>query len=356
MILELSDILIHPSENLRTAMQRMTRNRLGILFACNEDGRLVGVLSDGDVRRCLLEGTLLVAPIDRVMNMDPVTATSADDAAEIFKRLAVMAIPIVDAEGRIREVVINNQEPALTLRPSEPASTSAEVIALIPARGGSKRINRKNLAVVAGRSLLEWSIQAAKESSRISRILVSTDDAEIAEAARKSGVEVPWMRPRHLSEDDTPTLAVLEHALAWSVENLDPAPEFGVLLEPTAPLRKGHHIDRALELLAGSDADCVMSVCEVPHVLNPEELLTVSGGLLRPYLPYRTLDSRRLRGKQSSVYVQNGLVYAFRIRSVLARHSLYGRKTIPLITRWEDFLDIDSPDDLRTAAARMERI
>jgi CMP-N-acetylneuraminic acid synthetase len=126
-----------------------------------------------------------------------------------------------------------------------------------------------------------------------------------------------------------------------------------VLLEPTAPLRSASHIDEALELLAGSDADSVVSVSEVPHILNPEELLVIENGAVRPYPASRTMDTRRLRGHQPPAYVQNGLVYAFRTPVLLEQRSLYGRKSIPLVTGWEYYLDIDTPADLLGADARM---
>jgi CMP-N-acetylneuraminic acid synthetase len=150
-------------------------------------------------------------------------------------------------------------------------------------------------------------------------------------------------------------LDVLLHALEWAVEKLTPAPEFAVLLEPTAPLRKAEQIDEAISLLMNSDADCVASVSELPHVFHPEEVLIAEQGSLQPYLRERTMDSRHLRNKQGSAYVLNGLVYAFRIQSVLSGYGLFGRKTIPMITRWEDFLDIDTPEDLELANFKIGR-
>jgi CMP-N-acetylneuraminic acid synthetase len=228
-------------------------------------------------------------------------------------------------------------------------------LAIIPARGGSKRIPKKNLANVGGKSLLGWAIRAAKTAQKVTHVVVSTDDAEIAEASRAMGIDVPWLRPATLSTDTTPTLEVLLHALKWSVEKLNPAPEFAVLLEPTAPLRKPEHIDEAISLLMNSDADCVAAVSVLPHIFHPEEILVIEHGTLQPYLPERTMDSRQLRNDQGSAYVLNGLVYAFRVQSVLSGDGLFGRKTIPMITRWEDFLDIDTPEDLELANFKMGR-
>jgi CMP-N,N'-diacetyllegionaminic acid synthase len=356
----LSDFIIGSSENLKSAMQRMTNNHRGVLFVCDEANHLIGVISDGDVRRSLLEETLLVSPVSKIMNTDPVTATSLADAAHLLKTLALVAVPVIDNAGRILEAAIEDREGVLTLTcdsidgavPDAPSGT----LAIIPARGGSKRIPKKNLATVGGRSLLSWAIRAAREARSVSHIVVSTDDPAIAEESRRLGVEVPWMRPAHLSRDDSPTIGALEHAANWAIGNLNPPPEFGVLLEPTAPLRQGDHIDDAIAMLASSDADCIISVTEVPHLFNPEELLSIEEAQIKPYLPYRTMDSRKLRGEQAKVYFPNGLVYAFRIDSLLKNHSLFGRKTLPLITSWQEFLDIDTEDDLKFAEVRMARL
>lgn len=359
-MLRISDLVIGSSEGLRTALQRMTRNRRGILFVSDEEGHLVGVLSDGDVRRSLLDDTLLVSPIDKVMNTDPITASTTAEGTYLLSHLNLVAVPVLDGKGNIREVVLEDGESVTVLRDDAASADSNLIVevgalALIPARGGSKRIPRKNLANVAGKSLLAWTIQAAKSAQKVSHVLVSTDDPEIVEAARAAGVEVPWLRPEALSSDTTPTLDVIMHALKWAVQTLTPVPQFAVLLEPTAPLRRGEQIDEALSLLANSDADCVASISELPHVFHPEEVLIVKDNTVKPYLQGRTMDSRRLRNNQTPVYVLNGLVYAFRIQSVLSGHSLFGRKVVPMITRWDDFLDVDTPEDLELATFKMER-
>jgi len=359
-MLTLSDLIIYSSETLRVALRRMTENRRGVLFVCDQDGHLVGALSDGDVRRSLLDDTLLISPIDRVMNTDPISALTVQEAKDLLQRMNIVAVPVVDLQGNILEAVIEYEDSTLVLSKDAGDAQSQVLVktgalAIIPARGGSKRIPRKNLATVAGKSLLAWTIDAAKSAQNISHVLISTDDTEIAEAARAMGVEVPWLRPDSLAADTTSTLDVLSHALQWAVEKLNPAPEFGVLLEPTAPLRTGEHIDRAISLLMNSDADCVAAVSELPHVFHPDEVLIVEDGTLQPYLHDQTMSSRRLRNDQSSAYVLNGLVYAFRIQSVLSGNGLFGRKTIPMVTRWEDFLDVDTPQDLELANFIMGR-
>jgi CMP-N,N'-diacetyllegionaminic acid synthase len=356
----LSDLTIGASESLRTALQRMTANRRGVLFVCDEGSHLVGVLSDGDVRRSLLDDTLLVSPVAKIMNTDPVTATTLEDAAALVRRMAIVAVPVVDSNGRIVRAALEDKDRIITISPAHAEESTGPVkklsaVAIIPARGGSKRIPKKNLAMLAGRSLLEWTIRAAREAETVEHILVSTDDPEIAMEARRLGVDVPWLRPPQFSLDTSPTIDALAHAAQWAAENMG-GPQWGVLLEPTAPLRRGYHIDDTVTKLSESDADCVMTISAVPHIFNPEELITIDQGKITPYLPYRTMNTRKLRGEQTDVYVPTGLAYAFRISSLLATHSLYGEKTLPVVTPWEDFLDIDTENDLRCAETRMRRM
>ena len=361
-MLKFSDLLISPGESLRAAMARMTQNRKGALFVCDEEDHLIGVVSDGDVRRSLLDDAMLVAPIHQMMNTDPVSAESTEEAKAMLDRYGIVAVPVLDASGRIREVVMKDGEGTQVLKragaakKTKSASGKADAVAIIPARGGSKRIARKNLAMVAGKPLIAWAILAAKKAKHIGTILVSSDDPEIAEVARSLGVEVPWMRPKKLAEDHAPTLDVVLHALNEMKHAETKLPEIGILLEPTAPLRQPEHIDQAIELLLGKKADSVVSVSEIPHTLNPEELLVIEKGKIRPYLKSRTMDSRRLRGRQSPVYVQNGLVYAFRTHAVLKHKSLYGQECLPLVLDWKYFFDVDLPEDLPLAEFKLRRI
>src|ERR1019366_7609185 len=124
-MLKLSDLIIYSSEALRAALQRMTQNRRGVLFVCDEDGHLVGVLSDGDVRRSLLDNTLLISPIHKVMNTDPISASTVEEATHLLRRMNIVAVPVVDGEGRIREVVIESDDSVLVL-PSETSGADSD--------------------------------------------------------------------------------------------------------------------------------------------------------------------------------------------------------------------------------------
>ena len=143
-----------------------------------------------------------------------------------------------------------------------------EVLALIPARGGSKGIPRKNIRDFAGAPLIAYSIAAGLQSRHVTRVIVSTDDEEIAAVARMWGAETPFLRPAEFAQDDTTDLPVFQQALAWLAENENYHPDFVVQLRPTSPVRPVGLIDEAIELmLTNPQADCVRGV--VPSGQNP---------------------------------------------------------------------------------------
>lgn len=227
-----------------------------------------------------------------------------------------------------------------------------QVLGIVPARGGSRAVPRKNLRLLAGRPLLAYTADAALASRRLSRVVLSTDDAEIAAAGRQLGLEVPFLRPAALAGDETPMLPVVAHALeAMSAAGF--SAEVAVLLQPTSPLRRAEHIDAAVDLLEATGADSVVSVVEVPHQFNPLSVLTMEEGRLRPFLdgpmPVRRQDKPR-------VFARNGpAVLAVRAAAV-ARGSLYGEDSRALVMRADESVDIDTLADFdqieRLLAAR----
>jgi CMP-N-acetylneuraminic acid synthetase len=223
------------------------------------------------------------------------------------------------------------------------------VLAIVPARGGSKGVPRKNVLPLAGRTLLDRTAQAARESQRIDRIVLSTDDAEIAEEGRRVGLEVPFTRPSGLASDDTPMLPVLTHAIAevmkggWS-------PEYIVLLQPTSPLRRAAHIQAAVSRLVTSGADSVVTVVEVPKHLSPDYVMKIDGGTLQPFLPEGSRVTRRQDVRPA--YYRDGTVYAFKRQTIERFGSIYGDRCVPLLIDARESLSIDSPDDW----AQAERI
>lgn len=358
--LSLEDLTIPPGERLQGALRRMTRNRKGILFVCEPDLHLVGVLSDGDARRAMAEATMLASPVAKIMNLDPVSARSRDEAERLLAAHPLVAVPILDDRGTITEIVLGGAQGTRVLRadyvpldePVKPQQTIRSV-AFIPARGGSKRIPRKNLRQVAGKSLLEWAIWAAKGARSIDYVFVSTDDDEIAHAAREAGAEVPWPRPSDLSTDTASISDVLVHEVERLRTVVSGDITWAVLLEPTAPMRRPAQIDECVRLLLETDADTVVSVCRLPHIFHPEEILAIREGRLEPALPGRTMTTRKLRGQQEPAFIPSGVAYAMRVASLLEHRHLFGPRVVPYETPWDEYVDIDDLGDLRRAEAAL---
>lgn len=197
---------------------------------------------------------------------------------------------------------------------------------MIPARGGSKSIPCKNIISLADRPLLAYTCEAALSSRTLTRIVLSTDDSEIAAVGREWGVEVPFLRPAELAQDDTPALPVIQHALCWLQKHRDYQPEFIVLLQPTSPLRRACHIDGAVNLLLETDADSVVSVVEVPHQYNPISVMRIEKGMLVPFLADEGTRIL-LRQEKSRLYARNGPAVLATRRTVLnTTESLFGKR------------------------------
>ena len=219
------------------------------------------------------------------------------------------------------------------------------VLGVIPARGGSRGVVRKNLSTVAGRPLLAFTADAARASRRLTRVILSTDDPAIAETARSFGLEVPFMRPPELAADDTPMLPVLQHA-AREMARSGFAADAVVLLQPTSPLRRAEHIDRSVELLESTGADSVVSVVEVPHQFSPVSVMRVDGERLRPYADAPTVMRRQDKPR---LYARNGPAVLAVRACVLERGSLYGEDCRPMVMSASESVDIDGPEDLALA-------
>jgi CMP-N-acetylneuraminic acid synthetase len=226
------------------------------------------------------------------------------------------------------------------------------ILGVIPARGGSKGVPGKNLALVGGRPLLAYTADAAKASARLTRTIVSTDDERIAESARSLGLDVPFLRPSSLAADDTPMLPVMQHAVqAMAAEGFHA--DVIVLLQPTSPLRRGEHIDAAIDLLEASGADSVVSVVEVPHQFNPVSVMHIGGGdRLQPYLSNHLVVRRQDKPR---LYARNGPAVIAARAQVISSGSLYGNDSRALVMSPEDSLDVDTPWDLSLVESVLTR-
>jgi len=220
------------------------------------------------------------------------------------------------------------------------------VLGLIPARGGSKGVPGKNVRPLAGHTLLEYTARAARESGVLDRVILSTDSLEIADAGRRAGLEVPFMRPAALAADDTPMMAVIQHALAETARH-GWSPDIVVLLQPTSPLRRPDHIRDAVNLLRESSADSVVTVVEVPRHLSPDYVMRIDEGRLKPFLPDGAGITRRQDARPA--YSRDGTVYAVRRSTIEKFGGIYGDDCRPLLIDASDSLSIDSPADWEQA-------
>jgi N-acylneuraminate cytidylyltransferase/CMP-N,N'-diacetyllegionaminic acid synthase len=216
-------------------------------------------------------------------------------------------------------------------------------LAVIPARGDSKGIRRKNLAMLGGKPLIMHTIDAAQASKKLSGAMLSTDDSEIAELGKKSGIDVPFLRPKELAGDATPMIDVLTH-LMHELKKTGSAPDAIVLLQPTSPLRTAKHIDEAIALFESSKADTVVSVMEVPHQFSPKKLMRMNGDDL-----VAVDDALPRRQDVEKLMARNGPAVLITSAKTLEEGKLYGKKICGYVMTREESIDIDEPADLAFA-------
>ncbi|HWL03553.1 MAG TPA: acylneuraminate cytidylyltransferase family protein [Xanthobacteraceae bacterium] len=222
------------------------------------------------------------------------------------------------------------------------------ILALIPARGGSKGIPRKNIAPLAGRPLIAWTIADALAAGSLGRTLVSTDDGEIAAVARAHGGEAPFLRPPELAGDQAAALPVIQHAVAWADAEGWRA-DAVLYLQPTSPFRGAAPIMRAVDLLEQDLCDTVVSVVPVPHAMTPDALMQKAGNELSFVAP----PERRVFRRQDKpmLYARNGPAILGLTREAIMRGELYGARIKAVEMSPLASIDIDTPLDLAMAEA-----
>jgi N-acylneuraminate cytidylyltransferase len=226
-----------------------------------------------------------------------------------------------------------------------------EVLAIIPARGGSKSIPRKNILNFAGHPLLAYSIAAGLQAELVTRVIVSTDDQEIAEVGRCYGADVPFLRPAEYAQDNTLDFPVFLHALEWLAENEDYHPEVVVQLRPTSPVRPLDCVDQAVQrLLDNPKADSVRGV--VTSGQNPFKMWRIEeDGVMKNILPVEGIDEpfNAPRQKLPQTYWQTGHIDAIRAGTILEKKSMSGDLILPLVIDVAYTVDIDTPRDWERA-------
>jgi CMP-N-acetylneuraminic acid synthetase len=222
--------------------------------------------------------------------------------------------------------------------------TTSDVLAIIPARGGSKGIPRKNIRMFAGYPLIAFSIAAALQAETVTRVVVSTDDKEIAEVARRFGAESPFLRPAELAADFTTDLPVFLHALNWLAEHEDYTPEIVLHLHPTSPVRPHGFVDQAVRLLhEHPEAECVRSV--VSPGQNPYKMWQIDpqSGAMLPLLNVPGISEAFNTPRQllPAVYLQTGHINAIRPAAIF-QGSMTGKVILPLMIDARYEVDLDT--------------
>ena len=218
---------------------------------------------------------------------------------------------------------------------------SYKILAIIPARGGSKGIRRKNLQKLSGKPLIVHTIIAAKKTKSINKIIVSTDDKEIGKISKNNGAEVPFLRPKQISKETSSTIEVIKHALKFLQKNQSYVPDIIILLQPTSPLRTSQLITKTINTLKKSKATSVITVSKITK--HPYASYWLKNDFLKPFEKNFTKYSRRQ--EFPDLFFPTGAVYTFWYDTLKKFNSLHGPKIKPIVVHDED-IDIDNLRDL----------
>ena len=229
---------------------------------------------------------------------------------------------------------------------------ASRVLGLVPARGGSKGIPRKNIRPLGGKPLLQYTIESARSARLLDRIVLSTDDPEIAEVGRRCGVEVPFERPAELARDATPTLLVVQHALRW-FEQRGELFDAVCILQPTSPIRAPGTIDACVDLLESKGVDTVITVLPVPAEHNPHWVFFQGPeGLLRLSTGERSPISRRQ--DLPAAFHREGSVYVTRRNVILEDQTILGSRVLGYQIDPDRSVNLDDPEDWERAERLVE--
>ncbi len=226
------------------------------------------------------------------------------------------------------------------------------VLGIIPARGGSKGVPRKNIRLLCGKPLLAYAAETALQSQKLARVILSTEDDEIAAIGKRCGIDVPFMRPAELAADTTPTLPVVQHALNTLLEQGE---EFDAvcLLQPTNPLRRAVDVDQCIDLLETSGADSVVSVRPVPAEFNPAWVYVQDGN---GFIGLSNGEQEPIPRRQDlpPAFYRDGTIYVTRTSVVLNGGSLYGSKVHGYRIDPRFSVNIDTEEDWKSVQARID--
>lgn len=221
-----------------------------------------------------------------------------------------------------------------------------KILGLIPARGGSKGLPGKNIKMLGGKPLLQYTWESARQSSMLDKVVLSTEDQEIKEVACKLGINVPFTRPENLAQDLTPSIEVIIHALKFLQ---DKGEEFDVvcLLQPTTPFRSPGLIDACIKKFEQNNYDSLISVREVPSEYNPHWVFEEEGGLLKLATGEESIIPQRQNLPRA--YFRDGAIYLTKTKVLLEQSSLFGKRTGFYDTTGSPYVNIDTPNDWKKA-------
>jgi CMP-N,N'-diacetyllegionaminic acid synthase len=222
-----------------------------------------------------------------------------------------------------------------------------KILAIIPARGGSKSVPMKNIKILGGKPLLAYTVDAAKHSKLLFKTIVSTDDLAISQVAKSLNVEVPFLRPSHLAQDNTPTIDVVVDVLKW-YENQDVFFDAVCLLQPTTPFRSIDFIDLAIQKFIYNDTDSLISVLPVPHEYNPHWCFEANeNNILNIATGEKNIISRRQ--DLPKTYHRDGSIYLTKTTVILNQSSFYGNSISYIESDALNYVNIDTPTDWEKA-------
>jgi len=222
-------------------------------------------------------------------------------------------------------------------------SNKLKILGVITARGGSKGIPGKNIKMLGGKPLIAYTIEVAKKSNLITDLIVSTDDEEIADVAKKYGAEVPFMRPKELAEYDTPHLPVMQHAISFMEDKLDIVFDYIVILQPTSPFRIIEDIDETIQKLIDTGADSAVSLVELDSSEHPIKAKKMEGNDVLPYCMEEKEGTRRQ--DFPIAYKRSAAVYAMRRDLIMKDNKIFGDNIVGHIVPKDRSIDIDEPLD-----------
>lgn len=225
-----------------------------------------------------------------------------------------------------------------------------KVLAVIPARGGSKGIPNKNIINVNNKPLINFSIETALKSKFIDDLVVSTDSIKIAKIAEKAGAKVPFLRPKKLATDKAISLPVILHALEFMEKSNNINYDIIIMLQPTTPLRETKDIDQCLSTLIDKNVDSVISVVNVGGY-HPLRMKRIVGENLVNYID-QGFEDMRPRQELPDVYIRNGAIYVSTRKTILEDKSFSGKNTFPYVMSSEKSINLDTDDDLRLLKSR----